>query len=178
MRLRTGDARRHLYASRPAHGEIPRQGGLIRGLADHHLPRRLLCGCLPRHGQVSAPLARAGCRRVAHRSRVLLAHLAFCRARSGAPTEAEAVNSRHLFCLAWPPSLNHQKENRWAKVRHGPKAGKRYMAQMLTEEAREYHDRVRIDVRLGHQVPPRLTGRLDIMLLASPPDSSRLRDLT
>ncbi len=87
------------------------------------------------------------------------------------------MNSRHLFCLPWPPSLNHQKENRWAKVRHGPKAGKRYMAQMLTEEAKAYKQRVFYEVRLGHQVPPRLTGRLDIMLLACPPDTSRMRDL-
>ncbi len=80
-------------------------------------------------------------------------------------TPGLTVNSRHLFCLPWPPSLNAQYVNRRARVKAGP------------EEAKAYKQRVAYEVRLGHQVPPRLTGRLDVMLLACPPDTSRMRDL-
>jgi len=81
------------------------------------------------------------------------------------------VSDRFIYCLPWPPSLNEQYVNRRAKVKKGPKAGKVYMARMGSDEAKAYKHRVTVEVRRGHQVPPRLSGRLDVVMLAYPPAS-------
>ena len=83
---------------------------------------------------------------------------------------------RYLYCLPWAPSLNNAYANRLARVKRGPKAGKPYMARMLSKEGEAYRAAVRVAVRAGHAAPPRLQGRLAITVLACPPDRIR-RDL-
>lgn len=79
--------------------------------------------------------------------------------------------------LPWPPSVNKQYVNRAAKVKDGPKAGKKYTARMRSVESRAYTQHVMVLVRKGHKGPPMLDGRLEVVCLARPPALIRVRDL-
>ena len=75
----------------------------------------------------------------------------------------------YLLELPFPPSLNDYYLNRKAKVKRGPSAGKVYMARMISPEGLAFRGRVVQAVREGHRIPPRLSGRLAIVVLACPP---------
>ena len=74
---------------------------------------------------------------------------------------------RHLYHLPWPPSLNRQSVNRKMRT----KTGKEYTGRMTSEDVKAYRRMVEVAVREGHRAPPRLSCRLDIAVLACPPDS-------
>ena len=44
------------------------------------------------------------------------------------------------------------------------------MARMTSDETKLYRRAVEVAVRAGHRVPPKLSGRLDVAVLALPPE--------
>ena len=83
----------------------------------------------------------------------------------------------YVLVLPWGPSVNDYYLNRSATVRKGPKAGKRYVARMLSPEGNLFRGQIRHAVRHGHRAPPLLAGRLSITVVAFPPKLNRIRDL-
>lgn len=75
----------------------------------------------------------------------------------------------YVLDLPFPPSLNVYYENRRAKVKRGPSAGKIYNAKMISAEGQAFRGEVNRIVRLGHRSPPKLSGRLSVVVFACPP---------
>lgn len=71
----------------------------------------------------------------------------------------------YLLELPFPPSLNGYYMNAARKTREG----KRYTGRMISPEGVRFRGQVVGAVRAGHRMPPKLTGRLSIIVLARPP---------
>lgn len=85
--------------------------------------------------------------------------------------------NRYLLELPWPHTVNHYWLATARRVKRGPKAGKAYMGKMLSPEALAFRGETARAVRAGHRTPPRLSGRLEILVFACPKDHARRRDL-
>lgn len=94
----------------------------------------------------------------------------------GAETPAK-LSVPLIYWLPWAPSSNEAHVHRKAKVKHGPKAGKTYMARMLSDEARDFRQVVEVEVRRGHRTPPRLAGRLTVAVMVCPTPLSNRADI-
>ncbi len=75
----------------------------------------------------------------------------------------------YLLVLPFPPSLNSYYQNRRARVKGGPKAGKTYTARMISDEGKAYRQMVWAAARKGHVLPPKFTGRISVTVLARAP---------
>lgn len=82
-----------------------------------------------------------------------------------------------IYWLPWAPSSNEAHVHRTARIKHGPKAGKKYMARMLSDQAREFRQMVDVEVRRGHRTPPRLAGRLTVAVMVCPTPRSNRADI-
>ena len=68
--------------------------------------------------------------------------------------------------LPFPPSINRLYEN----ARRTTAQGKVYNAKMLSAEGVRFRELVGAAVRRGHRAPPRLAGRLALLVYLLPPD--------
>lgn len=87
------------------------------------------------------------------------------------------MNPPYLLELPWPRTVNDYWLPARRRVKRGPKAGKAYMGKMLSPEAHAFRGETVKAVRDGHRAPPRLSGRLRILVFARPRDLARRRDL-
>ena len=78
--------------------------------------------------------------------------------------------------LPYPPSINAYYENRRMRTPNflkggkvNPKAGKQFMGRMIGAAGLRFRQEVHAAVRAGHRAPPRLVGRLAIVVLLLPP---------
>lgn len=80
--------------------------------------------------------------------------------------------------LPFPPSINAYYENRrmtspnflkGGKV--NPNAGKKFMGRMIGADGLRFRQEVYAIARAGHRAPPRLEGRLALVVLLLPPDA-------
>lgn len=83
----------------------------------------------------------------------------------------------YALTVPFPPSVNAYYDNRVGTVARGPRAGKRYVGRKISDAGLIFRGEVFRRTRLGHQVPPRLTGVLALRAIAFPPALDRRRDL-
>lgn len=76
----------------------------------------------------------------------------------------------YLLELPFPPSLNVYYQNRKARVARGASAGKVYTGKMISPEGIAFRGEAVRAVREGHRSPPRFSGRLEIFVVAVPPE--------
>jgi crossover junction endodeoxyribonuclease RusA len=81
------------------------------------------------------------------------------------PTAHEKIAVRpYILELPIPPSLNIYYKNAKRKVRSGPSAGKEYNGKMISEEGIRFRSEVIALARRGHRAPPKLSGRLSVLV--------------
>lgn len=93
------------------------------------------------------------------------------------PELVEKTTGPLVYWLPWAPSSNEAHVHRKAKVKRGPKAGKTYIARMLSDEARLFRQVVEVEVRRGHRTPPLLRGRLTAAVMVCPTPLSNRADI-
>lgn len=78
--------------------------------------------------------------------------------------------------LPFPPSINAYYENRRMTApsflkggKINPNAGKKFMGRMIGAAGLRFRQEVWVAVRSGHRAPPRLEGRLALVVLLLPP---------
>lgn len=84
-----------------------------------------------------------------------------------------AAAAPYILELPIPPSLNVYYENAKRKIMRGPKAGKEYTGKMISGAGLAFRGEVHRCVRLGHRRPPKLSGRLNILVYYCKPTHTK-----